>query len=138
MRGVSNSRNRATARIPSTARTSGMPATAGCQQQQDASKRRKPATAGMTDACSMTASNSRNTIYSRNAFNSHSRKDRTHKNISTLITPVRVTVGMAASQATTGVLHSNSRDTTYSGEGLWQHMTSEEVLLENMNCQYYA
>ncbi len=29
-------------------------------------------------------------------------------------------------------------DTTYSGEGLWQHMTSEEVLLENINYQYYA
>jgi hypothetical protein len=40
----------------------------------------------MTEACSMTASNSRNNIYSRNAFNIQSRKDRTHKDTSTLIT----------------------------------------------------
>ncbi len=94
----------------------------------------------MTDACSMTASNSRNTIYSRNAITSHSRKDRTHKDTSTLITP---------SKSGDGSITGNNRGATegnratagtppYSREGLWQHMTSEEVLLENINCQYYA
>ncbi len=42
----------------------------------------------------MTAGNSMNTIYSRNAFNSYSRKDRAHKDNSTLITPSKSADGV--------------------------------------------
>jgi len=94
----------------------------------------------MSEACSMTASNSRNTIYSRNAFNSHSRKDRTHKDTSTLITPSKSADGII-----TGNYSGNKQQylagtppTAGKAYRLWQHMTSEEVLLENINGQYYA